>query len=80
MAIQQEISYQKNLDKIGKEFKVLIDRKEGGYYYGRTIYDSPEVDNEVIISAETSYARIGDFRQVLIKDAQEYDLIGEFCG
>ena len=80
MAIQQEISYQKNLDKVGKKFKVLIDRKEGGYYYGRTIYDSPEVDNEVIISAETEYARIGDFRQVLIKDAQEYDLIGEFCG
>ncbi len=79
MAIQQEISYQKNLDKIGKEFKVLIDRKEGGYYYGRTIYDSPEVDNEVIVSAESEYARIGDFRQVRVIDAQEYDLIGEFC-
>lgn len=78
MEIQQEISLQKNLNKIGQECTVLIDRKEGDFYYGRTIYDSPEVDNEVLVSAIDSYARVGDFRQVLIKDAQEYDLIGEF--
>jgi ribosomal protein S12 methylthiotransferase len=78
MAIQQEISYQKNIDKIGQQLKVLIDRKEGAHYYGRTIFDSPEVDNEVIIPAEESYARVGDFSQVLITDAREYDLIGEF--
>jgi len=79
MAIQQEISYQKNIDNIGKQMKVLIDRKEGSHYYGRTIFDSPEVDNEVIIPAEDTYARVGDFSQVLITDAREYDLIGEFA-
>jgi len=78
MEIQQDISLQKNIDKIGQECKVLIDRKEGSFYYGRTIFDSPEVDNEVLIDATDTYARIGDFRQVLIKDAQEYDLMGEF--
>lgn len=80
MAIQQEISLAKNQEKIGQTLKVLIDRKEGDYFYGRTIYDSPEVDNEVLIDAKSSYARIGDFRHVNIQDAQEYDLIGEFVG
>lgn len=78
MEIQQGISFDKNRAKIGKEFQVLIDRKEGGFYYGRTKYDSPEVDNEVIIDATEQYARLGDFRHVLIEDAQEYDLIGKF--
>ncbi len=77
MEIQQSISYQKNRSKVGQEFKVLIDRKEGGYYYGRTKYDSPEVDNEVLIDATAHYARVGDFARVKIIDAQEYDLIGE---
>ena len=77
MEIQQAISYQKNIDKVGQEYKVLIDRKEGGYFYGRTKYDSPEVDNEVLIDATDTYVRIGDFATVKVVDAQEYDLIGE---
>ena len=77
MEIQQAISYQKNIDKVGQKYKVLIDRKEGGYFYGRTKYDSPEVDNEVLIDATDTYVRIGDFATVKVVDAQEYDLIGE---
>lgn len=76
MEIQQDISYQKNLDKIGKTFKVLFDRKEGEYFVGRTEGDSPEVDNEVLVPADKFYVRIGDFAQVEIVDAQEYDLFG----
>ncbi len=77
MEIQQEISYRKNLDKIGEIEKVLFDRKEGAYFVGRTEADSPEVDNEVLINAEKQYARIGDFAMVKIVDATEYDLFGE---
>jgi len=55
---------------------VLIDRKEGNNYIGRTEADSPEVDNEVIIDATSEYLRIGDFAQVLITEAKEFDLIG----
>ena len=76
MEIQQEISYEKNVDKIGKTFKVLFDRKEGGYFVGRTEYDSPEVDNEVLVDANEHYVRIGDFAQVEIFDAEEFDLYG----
>ncbi len=77
MEIQQDISFQKNLEKIGKEFKVLVDRKEGNYFIGRTEYDSPEVDNEVLIDANTNYARVGDFVKVKITNAETYDLFGE---
>lgn len=77
MAIQEEISYRKNEAKIGKVFKVLIDKKEGGYFIGRTEYDSPEVDNEVLIPADGTYLRIGDFAQIRITDASEFDLYGE---
>ena len=77
MQIQQEISFQKNEEKIGKEFKVLIDRKEGGYYVGRTEYDSPEVDNEVLIDAKKNYCRIGDFCKVKITDTTDFDLYAE---
>ncbi len=75
MEIQQEISFQKNLDKIGSVFNVLIDRVEGGYFIGRTEYDSPEVDNEVLIDAKEYFLRVGDFATVEIINAQEYDLI-----
>jgi len=75
MELQREISLEKNQERIGQIMTVLIDRKEGDYYYGRTEGDSPEVDNEVIIDA-TSYARVGDFAQVRITDALDYDLIG----
>ena len=77
MEIQQEISYRKNQEKIGKTYKVLIDRKEGEYYIGRTEYDSPEVDNEVLIEASDNYLSIGDFINTEIYDAAEYDLFGK---
>lgn len=77
MEIQQEISTRKNLGKVGKTFKTLFDRKEGGYFVGRTEGDSPEVDNEVLVPAKKQFARIGDFAQVRITEATEYDLFGE---
>ena len=77
MEIQQEISFQKNEEKIGKIFKVLIDQKEGGYFIGRTEFDSPEVDNEVLIDAKKYFCRIGDFCMVKITDATDFDLYGE---
>lgn len=76
MAIQQEISLELNQEKIGKTFKVLIDRLEGGFYYGRTEFDSVEVDNEVILDASQNYCSIGGFCNAVIDDATEYDLIG----
>jgi ribosomal protein S12 methylthiotransferase len=77
MQIQQEIAYQKNEEKIGQVFKVLIDRKESGYFVGRTEFDSPEVDNEVLIDAQKYYCRIGDFIQAKIIDATDFDLYAE---
>lgn len=77
MEIQQEISFQKNQEKIGKTFRMLVDRKEGGYFVGRTESDSPEVDNEVLVDAKKFYLRIGDFAEVRIIDAMDYDLFGE---
>ncbi|MFT6828261.1 MAG: ribosomal protein S12 methylthiotransferase [Roseivirga sp.] len=77
MQIQEDISNEINQQKIGKTFKTLIDRKESGSYYGRTEHDSPEVDNEVIIDAKTHHLRIGDFVDVKITDATEFDLYGE---
>lgn len=76
MEIQQGISREINEQKIGKTFKVLIDRKQSDQYIGRTEFDSPEVDNEVWISAQNNYLRIGDFAKILIYDATEYDLFG----
>lgn len=77
MEIQQGISLEKNQEKIGKIYKVLIDRKEGEYFIGRTEGDSPEVDNEVLVPAKNQYLRVGDFAQVRIADAEEFDLYGE---
>ena len=74
MEAQSEISYENNQVHVGKEFNVLVDRKEGAYYVGRTEYDSPDVDNEVLIEAEADYLRIGDFVQVKVTSATEYDL------
>jgi len=76
MELQQGISLELNREKIGKTFKVLIDRKEGGNFIGRTEFDSPEVDNEVIIKSK-NYLRMGDFAQIKITDASEFDLTGE---
>jgi ribosomal protein S12 methylthiotransferase len=77
MLVQEEISFELNQLKIGKNFKVLIDRKEGEYFVGRTENDSPEVDNEVLIEAKGIYLPIGHFAQVNITDATEFDLYGK---
>jgi ribosomal protein S12 methylthiotransferase len=77
MQLQEQISYDLNQAKIGDTFKTLIDRKESGQFVGRTEFDSPEVDNEVIIDASKHYVRIGDFVDVKITDATEFDLHGE---
>jgi ribosomal protein S12 methylthiotransferase len=76
MEVQQEISYEKNQEKIGKEFKVLIDKREAGRYLGRTEYDSVEVDNEVVIYSRNRLP-VGEFAQVRITKAFDYDLEGE---
>jgi ribosomal protein S12 methylthiotransferase len=76
MEVQQEISYEKNQEKLGREFKVLIDKKEAGRYLGRTEFDSVEVDNEVIVHANRTL-RPGDFVQVKITKAYDFDLEGE---
>jgi len=77
MEVQEAISYELNQEKAGKEFKVLFDRKESGYFIGRTEFDSPEVDNEVLVKADDdTYVRLGDFANVLIEDATEFDLYG----
>lgn len=77
MEVQQGISATLNQAKVGNTFKVLIDRKEGDYFIGRTEFDSPEVDNEVLVKADNStYLRIGDFAQVKIEKAEEFDLYG----
>jgi ribosomal protein S12 methylthiotransferase len=76
MKIQQEISFQLNQQRIGNTYKVLFDRIEGEYFVGRTQFDSPEVDNEVLLKA-TEYVRIGDFADVIIESAGDYDLVGK---
>jgi ribosomal protein S12 methylthiotransferase len=80
MALQADISRELNQQKIGKQFRVLLDRKEGDWYIGRTEFDSPDVDNEVYISATENYLRLGDFAQVEIYSAEEYDLFGRVIG
>lgn len=76
MELQESISEEINSQKVGKTFKVLIDRKEGGQFIGRTEYDSPEVDNEVLIDASKHYLRIGDFAEIRINSASAFDLYG----
>ena len=78
MEVQQEISYEKNAEKIGKNFKVLIDKKEAGRYLGRTEFDSVEVDNEVVIHGRD--LKIGEFVNVRITKAYDYDIEGEVVG
>src|SRR5204863_1394119 len=76
MEVQQEISFEKNQAKVGKTFKVLIDKKEAGRWLGRTEFDSVEVDNEVVIHS-TKKLTIGSFVNVKITRAYDYDLEGE---
>ncbi|MCC6837290.1 MAG: 30S ribosomal protein S12 methylthiotransferase RimO [Bacteroidia bacterium] len=77
MALQQGISFDLNQKKIGKTYKVLFDKKEGEHFIGRTEFDSPEVDNEVLVKADSNYVRVGDFATVKITSAEDYDLYGE---
>lgn len=76
MEIQSQISWELNQEKIGLKFKVVIDRKEGEYFIGRTQFDSPDVDNEVLINAKNNYIRTGDFCNVKIIEAEDFDLYG----
>jgi ribosomal protein S12 methylthiotransferase len=78
MELQSGISYDLNQEKIGKTYKVLFDRAEGEYFIGRTEFDSPEVDNEVLVKKTAeNHVRIGDFANVLIESADHYDLYGK---
>lgn len=77
MALQSQISWEKNQEKIGKVFRCIFDRKEGNYFVGRTEFDSPDVDNTVLIPAENTYISIGEFANVKITSAEEFDLYGE---
>ncbi|MDH7444395.1 30S ribosomal protein S12 methylthiotransferase RimO [Aquimarina sp. 2201CG14-23] len=77
MDIQSQISWELNQQKIGQEFKVVIDRKEGQYFIGRTEFDSPDVDNEVLIDASKFYLKTGEYTTVKIYEAEDFDLYGE---
>lgn len=77
MEIQSQISWELNQEKIGQTFKVVIDRKEGNYFVGRTEFDSPDVDNEVLIDATTTYLKTGEFYNVKIIEAEDFDLYAE---
>jgi ribosomal protein S12 methylthiotransferase len=77
MALQQSISFSLNQVKVGRTFKTVIDRHEGEYFIGRTQYDSPEVDNEVLIPATENFLKTGKFYQVFIEKAEDFDLYGK---
>lgn len=77
MEIQSQISWELNQEKIGETFRCIIDRKEGNHFVGRTEFDSPDVDNEVLIDATKHYVKIGDFVNIKITEASDYDLFGE---
>ncbi|GGB72665.1 ribosomal protein S12 methylthiotransferase RimO [Flavobacterium suaedae] len=77
MELQSQISWELNQEKIGETFRCIIDRKEGNYFVGRTEFDSPDVDNEVLIDATKTYLKTGEFVNIKITDATEFDLYGE---
>ncbi|MEN2435655.1 30S ribosomal protein S12 methylthiotransferase RimO [Weeksellaceae bacterium A-14] len=77
MELQSQISWEKNQEKIGRIFRCIFDRKEGEYFVGRTEFDSPDVDNTVLVPAENTYVSIGEFADVKIVSAEEFDLYGE---
>lgn len=77
MEVQSQISWELNQERIGKTFKCIIDRKEGNHFVGRTEFDSPDVDNEVLIDATKYYAKIGDFVNIEITEASDFDLYGK---
>jgi ribosomal protein S12 methylthiotransferase len=77
MELQSQISWDLNQEKVGKIFKCIIDRKEGTHFVGRTEFDSPDVDNEVLIDATKHYLKTGEFTHIKIIEATEFDLYGE---
>jgi ribosomal protein S12 methylthiotransferase len=77
MELQSQISWEANQEMVGKEFTCMIDRVEGGYYVGRTEFDSPDVDNEVLVDASRHYLRLGEFARVQITEASDFDLYAE---
>jgi ribosomal protein S12 methylthiotransferase len=77
MELQSQISFDLNQEKVGKEYKVIIDRKDGNVFVGRTEFDSPDVDNEVLIDATKHYVQVGKFATIKITEATEFDLYGE---
>jgi ribosomal protein S12 methylthiotransferase len=79
MAMQSDISHALNQKRVGDVYRVLFDRAEGDYFVGRTEFDSPEVDNEVLVKKSDGYVRIGDFASVRITSADHYDLYGDLC-
>jgi ribosomal protein S12 methylthiotransferase len=77
MDLQSQISFELNQEKVGQVFKCIIDRKDGNYFIGRTEFDSPDVDNEVLIDATENYVQVGKFANIKITSATEFDLYGE---
>lgn len=77
MELQAQISWELNQEKVGKTYRCMIDRQEGGYFIGRTEFDSPDVDNEVRVDAAKHYLRVGDFAEIRVTEAGDFDLIGE---
>jgi len=77
MEVQSQISWELNQEKIGQVFRCIIDRKEGEFFVGRTEFDSPDVDNEVLVDAALHYVKISDFVDLRITDATEFDLYAE---
>ena len=77
MEIQSQISWELNQEKIGNSYRCIIDRKEGNYFVGRSEFDSPDVDNEVLVDARNHYVKIGDFTTLKIIEASDFDLYGE---
>ena len=77
MDIQSQISWELNQEKVGKTFRCVIDRKEGNYFVGRTEFDSPDVDNEVLIDASQYYLKTGEYVDILVEEAGDFDLYGK---
>ena len=76
MALQEKISVELNLEKVGKKYKVLFDRVEGDYFVGRTEIDSPEIDNEVLVLKTEKGIKVGEFATILITSSESFDLFG----
>jgi len=79
MEVQSQISWELNQQKVGKTFRCLFDRKDGEYFYGRTESDSPDVDNDVLVDAKEHYVKIGEFIDIKMHEAGDYDLYGTPC-